>query len=161
VERHLPELALIDRTKVQAELLVPVVDAMAAVIGRAAALDVVRDALRPAAQADARRLRSERGSSAAALMAQFEGSGTGDSVSIEWHELTDDAARLDVTRCEFAEFFRSIDQADLGRVLVCEGDRWFADALGDVDFERTGTLMDGADRCDFRYRRRDGPEPTS
>jgi hypothetical protein len=160
MERHLPDLALIDRVRIQAEVLVPVVGALTRVVGRDAALDVVRDALRSGVRADARRLLADTGDSAAALMANFEGSGAGDSVTLDWKELTDDVARVDATRCAFAEFFSALREEDLGSVLVCEGDAWFAEELGDVVFERTGTLMLGADRCDFCYRRASGEGTT-
>ena len=43
----MPELMRIDRAKIQAEVLGPVVGAMSSVVGREEALDIVRDALWP------------------------------------------------------------------------------------------------------------------
>ena len=45
MERHLPELPLIDRVKIQAEVLVPVVRQLQAELGTEAAERIVRTAL--------------------------------------------------------------------------------------------------------------------
>ena len=74
---------------------------------------------------------------------------------MEWHELTDEFARMDVTDCAYARFFRDLGDPELGHLLVCENDDWFAEGLDDIEFERRHTIMRGADRCDFLYRRID------
>jgi len=46
------------------------------------------------------------------------------------------------------------DARELGFLLVCTADFAVADRFGDdVKLTRTQTIMQGADRCDFRYRR--------
>ena len=86
-------------------------------------------------------------------MAHAEDSARGDPLTIDWHELTERSARLDVTRCEYAHFYRDdLDTPDIGHLVVCENDDWFVAGLGDVTFERHHTIMQGADHCDFCYR---------
>jgi L-2-amino-thiazoline-4-carboxylic acid hydrolase len=80
-------------------------------------------------------------------------SAAGDPIAMECHELTDDFARMDVTDCAYAQFFRNLGEPELGHLLVCENDEWFAKGLGDIEFERHRTIMEGADHCDFLYRR--------
>ncbi len=59
------------------------------------------------------------------------------------------------TRCMWAEIFRELDAADIGRA-ICEGDepavRSFNPKLG---FSRTKLLMDGDDCCDHCFFVRD------
>jgi len=153
MERHLPELPLIDRVKIQAEVAVPIVKAMEQALGVEAAHDLVRDALRPEWQEHARRLAREHGGSTGALMAHSEDSSRGDPLTMEWLDVNDDYARLDVTDCDYARFFRELGEADIGHLLVCENDDWFVEGLGDVEFERHHTIMQGANHCDFCYRR--------
>jgi len=156
VERHLPELPLIDRVKVQAEVAVPIVKELERALGVEAAHRLVRNALRPEWAEHARRLVQEHGDSNAALMAHSEESARGEPITIEWIELSDDSARLDVTRCEYARFFQDLGEPGIGHLLVCENDDWFVEGLGDVEFERQDTIMQGAERCDFCYRRSPG-----
>ena len=48
----------------------------------------------------------------------------------------------------------SLGEPELGFLLVCTGDFAVADGFGsDIKLTRTQTIMQGADHCDFRYRR--------
>lgn len=153
MERHQPELPLIDRVKIQAEVLVPLVKQLEVELGVERAHQVVRAALAPGWSAHARRLAAENGGSNGAPMVHAADSAAGDPITIEWHELTDDFARLDVTECAYARFFQDLGEPELGHLLVCENDDWFVEGLDDITFERNHTIMQGADRCDFLYRR--------
>ncbi len=61
-----------------------------------------------------------------------------------------------MTRCPYAEFFRALNEPELGAILMCEADIHLAEEIGgdDVEFSRTRTIMNGADYCDFRIRMR-------
>lgn len=74
MERHLPELPLIDRVKIQAEVLVPVLKALEAELGVDEAHRLVRAALSAEWRAYARRLAAAHGGSVGALMAHSEDS---------------------------------------------------------------------------------------
>ena len=153
MERHRPELPLIDRVKIQAEVLVPVVKALEAELGVDEAHRLVRAALSAEWRGYARRLAAAHGGSVGAPMAHSEDSARGDPITIDWHELTERSARLDVTACDYARFYRDeLGAPEVGHLLVCENDDWFAEGLGDVEFERHHTIMQGAESCDFCYR---------
>jgi len=64
-----------------------------------------------------------------------------------------------ITHCEFAEYFRSINEPEIGALMTCGVD-FAAEALmrPGWQFERTQTLMQGAGFCDFRWQRKLGPE---
>jgi hypothetical protein len=69
--------------------------------------------------------------------------------------LRDDGAAFEfnVTRCRFAEMYRSLGLADLGPILSCSRDGRMIDGFNPaIGFTRTQTLMEGATHCDFRYR---------
>ena len=58
-----------------------------------------------------------------------------------------------MTSCRFAEFFRALDEPELGALLICSTDIDIAAAGGnDVEFKREQTLMQGAKSCTFRYK---------
>ena len=153
MKRNLPELPLLDRLKVQAEVLVPLVKHLEVELGVDRAHQIVRTALSAEWRAHARRLAAEHGGSNGALIAHAADSSAGDAITMEWHELTDDFARMDVTDCAAARFFRDLGEPELGHLLVCEIDDWFVEGLDDIEFERHHTIMEGAERCDFLYRR--------
>jgi hypothetical protein len=57
---------------------------------------------------------------------------------------------VDVTRCPFAEYFESIGQPDFGAETICAVDNKLAELWG-FELKRSGLLMTGASRCDFRF----------
>lgn len=69
---------------------------------------------------------------------------------------TDSTFAVNMTKCGFAEYFRSIGATDVGALLTC-GIDLAAEAVlrPDWEFRRTQTLMGGASHCDFRWRLRD------
>ncbi len=56
------------------------------------------------------------------------------------------------TECLYAEVFKNLDAADLGLIVLCNGDIASAEAFHpNLRLERTKTLMHGDDCCDFKY----------
>jgi hypothetical protein len=47
---------------------------------------------------------------------------------------------------------QELQEPELGFVLVCSGDFDQVAELDGVTLQRNTTIMQGADRCDFRYR---------
>jgi predicted ArsR family transcriptional regulator len=151
-----PNLSLLDKTRIQAQVLVPVLKALRAELGKEKADAIVREALRDWS----RQL-------FAAIGESIEGSGrrkwatlhtalgevTEREVEYEMRRQDKEALEFDVTRCRFAEFFRALGEPELGALLVCETDvDIVAAGAADVSFERAQTIMQGAPRCTFRYR---------
>ena len=61
---------------------------------------------------------------------------------------------FNVTRCRYAELYRSLGIPELGAVLSCNRDWALIQGFNDdIQLERTQTIMEGAAFCDFRYRR--------
>jgi hypothetical protein len=60
---------------------------------------------------------------------------------------------FDATCCSYAEFFRELDEPELGALLMCSTDFDIAaTSEGEVTLEREQTIMQGAPSCTFRYR---------
>jgi hypothetical protein len=63
-----------------------------------------------------------------------------------------DGLRFDVTDCQYARMMQDMNAADLGHLLVCQGD--FAGAYrSGMELTRTETRMQGFPRCNFHYHR--------
>jgi hypothetical protein len=63
-----------------------------------------------------------------------------------------DRLEFDVKRCRYAEMYRELGMADLGRILSCNRDGAFCTGFNPaIRLTRTQTIMEGADCCDFRY----------
>jgi hypothetical protein len=57
-----------------------------------------------------------------------------------------------ITKCLWAEIFKTMKASDIGKILVCYSDFPRAKAWSPrLKLERTRTIMEGAPYCDFRY----------
>jgi hypothetical protein len=82
-----------------------------------------------------------------------------DALAYDVIEQTTDAYAINIKRCRYAEFYKELGEPELGFLLVCTADFAVADGFGDnVKLSRTQTIMQGANHCDFRYRRANKPE---
>ena len=151
-----PQLSLLDKTRIQAQVLVPVLRALRTELGEAAANALVKRALRDwskelFATVGETVEGSKRRKWAAMHGAMAEASQR--DVVFEMHRKDEEALEFDVTQCRFAEFFRALGEPELGALLICETDFDIAAASdGDVTLTREQTLMQGAPSCAFRYK---------
>jgi len=151
-----PGLSLLDKTRIQAQVLVPLLQALRAELGRAKADAIVRQALRAWSRqlfvAVGERVDGSPRRKWAAMHAALANV-TEREVTVEMRRHDEEALEFDVTHCRFAEFFRALGEPELGALLVCATDFDIVAAGGDdVSLTRDQTLMQGAPRCTFRYR---------
>ena len=150
-----PRLSLLDKTRIQAQVLVPVLKALRAELGKEKADAVVRDALRDwSKQLFAAVGESIEGSPRrkwAAMQAALTEI-TEREVTFEMKRHDKEALEFDVTHCRFAEFFRALGEPELGALLICATDFDIVAAGGsEVGLRRDQTLMQGGPSCTFRY----------
>src|SRR5215213_3825934 len=151
-----PRLSLLDKTRIQAQVLVPVLRALRTELGKEKADAIARHALRDWSKAlfaamGARVEGSPRRKWAAMHTALAEV--TEREVTVEMNRHDKEALEFDVTHCRFAEFFRALGEPELGALLVCATDfDIVAAGDGEVSLTRDQTLMRGAPSCTFRYR---------
>lgn len=151
-----PNLSLLDRTRIQAQVLVPVLRALRSELGNERADAIVKQALRDwskqlfAAIGDG--IEGSPRRKWATIQSVF-GEVSGREVEVEILRHDAEALDLDVTHCRFANFFRELGEPELGALLICAVDFDIAAAGGsDVSLTRDQTIMQGAPSCTFRYR---------
>jgi hypothetical protein len=150
-----PKVSLLDKTRMQAQVLLPVLQALRAELGKEKAEAIVKQALRDwskqlfAAIGDG--IDGSPRRKWATINSVF-GEISGKEVEVEILRHDKDALDIDVTRCRFAEFFRALGEPELGALLICEADFDIASiGEGEVSLERAQTIMQGAPSCTFRY----------
>jgi predicted ArsR family transcriptional regulator len=151
-----PKLSLLEKTRIQAQVLVPVLRALRAELGKEKADAIVKDALRQwSKEVFAAIGNSVDGSPRRkwAAMHTAMAEVTEHDVTVEMRRKDKEALDFDITHCRFAEFFRALGEPELGALLICETDFDIAAAgAGEVSFTRAQTLMQGAPSCTFRYK---------
>ena len=151
------DVSILQKVKIQAQVLVPLVKALQAELGEDKANDLVRRAL-----SDLYRAFGEQ------WWKSIEGNTLSEKVAVGFTTYqaekslvynvvkhSDDEVRVNVTGCRFAEFYKAIGTPELGFLLTCSSDFPMAEGFGsNVEFTRTQTIMQGASHCDFHYRLR-------
>lgn len=151
-----PEVSLLDKTRMQAQVLVPVVRALRAELGKDKADAIVTQALRDWSKqlfaAIGEGIEGSPRRKWAAIQSVW-GEVSGREVEVEVLRQDKEVLDIDVTRCRFAEFFRELGEPELGALLICAADFDIAaTGVGEVSLERAQTIMQGAPSCTFRYK---------
>jgi hypothetical protein len=150
------DISILDQVKIQAQVLLPVIRAFRKELGDERANAIVREALREWSramhQAVAARTpgppREKWAAMTAAAMPRI-----GEAIDVAFLKHDADAVEFNVIGCRYADFFRALDEPELGGLLLCDGDVYVAEAGSpEVEFRRTQTIMQGGKYCDFRYR---------
>jgi predicted ArsR family transcriptional regulator len=148
-------LSLIERVKIQAQVLVPLVRTLQAELGEERANALVRKSIGALyRQFGDAWWRAQRETKVEDRLAKaFEAFAAGDAIDYEVVKQTPDAFELNVTGCRYAKFYQELGAPELGVLLTCEVDFPFTEGFGgDVRLTRTQTVMQGASHCDFRYK---------
>ena len=154
------QISLLEQAKIQAQVLVPVLHALRAELGKERADALIGGALadwsRKMALAIGAKLPGTPREKWDAMNAEMIRR-VGSDVEFDILDQSDERFDLNIHGCRYAEFFKQLGEPELGAVLLCDMDFHVAEVGGeDVGFERTQTIMKGAEYCDFRYRFKSG-----
>ncbi len=151
-----PGVSLLDKTRIQAQVLVPVLRALRAELGNDKADALVQQALRDWSRQLFANIGQGIEGSPRRRWVTLQGAFNEVSareVEFEIRRQDEAALDIDVTHCRFAEFFRALGEPELGALLICEADVDIASASdGAVSLDRAQTIMRGAPTCTFRYK---------
>jgi hypothetical protein len=149
------KIGVLTRREVEARLIGPLVDALAAEFGRERVVEVIRVAIAQIAQAQGEALATEMGGHSLGHFADSLAAWTQEG-ALELEVLAQDERRFDfnVTRCRYAELYTALGIPELGAVLSCNRDAALITGFNaEIELTRTQTIMEGAPCCNFRYRR--------
>ena len=145
------ERDMLEAIKIQSKVVIPIVKALEAEVGKARAHEIVGGAIANAYV----EYRQRRGFDVD-VHPGVEVDGPAFPVQKEVVEQSETAYGHNITGCAFADYFNSIGEPEVGALMTCGVD-FAAEALmrPGWDFERTQTRMQGAAHCDFRWRKRE------
>ena len=147
------ELDRIEKRAIEALAIAPVIRAVSQRIGRDEALAILQEVNQQEA--------FQRGGSMAEkmdrkgieeLVDEVAGWGRGGVWEMDVLEQTSTTYFFNVTRCPYYEKYRELGLEEFGVGFSCCRDEPFARGFNpQLRLERTKTIMEGADHCDFRY----------
>jgi L-2-amino-thiazoline-4-carboxylic acid hydrolase-like protein len=148
------DIPLIERVKIHAQVLVPLVRTLESELGEERAHAIVRQALGDVYRGYGDRWWRAQGARAPEekVSSAFEMFAAGNALDYDVVKQAPDAVEVNVTGCRYAAFYEEIGAPELGFLLTCSADFPMAEGFGpQVQLTRTQTIMQGASHCDFRY----------
>jgi predicted ArsR family transcriptional regulator len=148
------DLSLLERRRLEAAVLVPVIRAMQAEFGEERVNEVVGKTIQDIARQQGEATRAAGNIDTMAALADRFKNGVLREGSLMVDVVENDEAHFgfNVTRCKFMEMYEEMGARDLGFLLSCGRDfAMFEGMAPDLAFDRTQTRMQGASHCDFRY----------
>lgn len=149
------DLTLLERRRIEAGVLVPVIRAMQAEFGEERVNKAVGETIRQIARAQGEQSRLK---DIPQLADRFvNGILKEGSLIVDVVDQGEESFAFNVTRCKFVEMYEELGARDLGFLLSCNRDfAAFEGMAPELAFERTQTRMEGASHCDFRYGAKPG-----
>lgn len=148
-------LPIIERRRIEAELLKEVYETLLPLHGEAEAKRLIAETVRRSAIAQARDFAAQaEGGTSLQSFADIQKHWTANgALEIEVVHRDADRFEFNVTRCRYAEMYREMGLAEIGPLLSCARDGAFCEGYDSrLKMTRSQTIMQGASHCDFRYR---------
>lgn len=148
-------MAMLDKRRIEAEILKHVYDTLVASHGEQVAQATVGEAVRRSAIEQAARFASAAGgkTSLETFIERQSLWTKGGALEIEVRERSAETYAYDVVRCRYAEMYRAMGLGHIGHLLSCNRDFVFSEGYDpNLKLERPQTIMGGASCCNFRYR---------
>ena len=153
---RISKLTLLEQVKLQAQVVVPLLKAFRKELGTERANAIAYGALDEWSRGLFHQLAKSMGKGSretwTAMMAS-SGQRIGSDVDFQMLRQDSEVMEFNITGCRYADFFRALEEPQLGALMLCEAHFHMLEMSGgDVELPRTQTIMKGGDYCDFRYK---------
>ncbi len=149
------DLPILEQRRIEANIIKPIFEEMAARLGHQEAADILRTAITRDSIAQGNAYASGEPGEATLesfhnLLPQWKQNG---ALEVEMLAESDTQVHYNVTRCKYAEMYSDMGLSEIGHILSCGRDGTFCTGYNpNIKLQRTQTIMQGASHCDFRYR---------
>ncbi len=156
----LNEIGVLKRREIEARILAPLLQALGERFGHEEVLAVACEVIIRIAKEQGRELaQAMGGNSLPQLAASLSAWQKDDAMQMELLVLNESEFSFNVTRCRYAELYRTLGLEELGATLSCNRDAALIEGFNqNITLTRTQTIMQGAPFCNFRYVAQAAPE---
>jgi predicted ArsR family transcriptional regulator len=151
-----PNITHLERRKIEAGVLIPMVQAFQRAIGKERANEIAREVIVELARKEGAQWAKQNGDDLAGVDRTSAVWSAGGSLTLEPVAKTPDRLEFNVTRCQYAEYYQELGLPELGYLFHCNRDFAMVEGFSPrLTLKRTQTIMQGAGHCDFRFARKD------
>ncbi|MBT6093889.1 MAG: L-2-amino-thiazoline-4-carboxylic acid hydrolase [Rhodospirillaceae bacterium] len=146
------DVPVLARREIEARIAAPLIEAYAEELGREKAVEIASAVIRRLAEENGAQLAARCGGNSFDHLAGGMGQwSAGGAIERDVIQRTDTRYEYNIVKCKYADMYKELGLADMGFVFSCGRDgQLFGGFNPDIKFERTQTIMEGADYCDFR-----------
>ncbi len=147
------EISRIEKRAIEASAVAPIIQVVAHRIGKEEALAILQEVNEKEAFQRGESMRKTIGTPGIPELVEDVATwGIGGGLEMEVLEQTSETYHFNITRCPYFEKYRELGLEAYGVALSCCRDEPFARGFNpQLKLERSQTIMEGADYCDFRY----------
>jgi predicted ArsR family transcriptional regulator len=146
----------LQRRKIEGRVLIPFIQTLREKFGENSMREVLDATIRKLADSDGAAWAETYGRTTASLrtVAQELWAGGG-AMDVQVIDESDDLLDFNVTRCQYAEFYKELGLSDIGYRVHCNRDHAMVVGFnGELELSRGRTIMEGAACCEFRFRKK-------
>ncbi len=151
----MPEIPVLTKRKLQAQVIGPIYAEMVAELGEEKASSILDSAIRKAAIAEGKELakKAPGGQTSMQDFIKLYELWTADgALEVTVLEANEKVFNFDVTRCKYAETYKEMGLGKVGHLMSCNRDGTFCEGYDpNIKLDRKQTIMGGASCCTFRY----------
>jgi L-2-amino-thiazoline-4-carboxylic acid hydrolase len=151
----MPEIPVLTKRKLQAQVIGPIYAEMVAQIGEEKASSILDAAIRKAAIAEGKEFAKKAPGGITSMqdfIKLYELWTADGALEVTVLEATDKVFNFDVTRCKYAESYKEMGLGKVGHLMSCNRDGTFCEGYDpNIKLDRKQTIMGGAPCCTFRY----------
>jgi predicted ArsR family transcriptional regulator len=142
----------LQRRKIEGRVLIPFLQTLREQLGENAMREVLDATIRKLAVDDGAAWAETYGRTTASLRTVAQELWAG---GVQVISESDEHLDFNVTRCQYAEFYKELGLSDIGYRVHCNRDHAMVVGFnGELDLSRSRTIMEGAACCDFRFRKK-------
>ena len=140
------------RREIEARMVAPLIEAYVDELGRERAVEIASEVILKLALENGADLAQRCGGNSFEHLANGMGQwSAGGAIERDVLERDETKYNYNIVRCKYAEMYKDLGLADMGALFSCGRDgQLFGGFNPDIKFERTQTIMEGAEYCDFR-----------
>jgi predicted ArsR family transcriptional regulator len=153
---HEVAISHLQRRRIEGRVLIPFLQTLREKLGEDAMREVLDATIGKLAADDGAAWARTYGRTTASLrtVAQELWAG-GAAMDVQVISESEDHLDFNVTRCQYAEFYKEFGLSDIGYRVHCNRDHVAVESFnGELELSRSRTIMEGAGCCDFRYRKK-------
>ena len=147
------DIGVLLRRETEARILIPFIENLVKEIGKTKTLDILEGTIKTVARKEGEELSKEYGNNVDAFLETLSFWTKDNALEIDILDKSDSKLDFNVTRCKYAEMYKSMGVNSLGAILSCNRDGALIEGFNSkAKLDRKQTIMNGDKCCTFRYR---------